>query len=148
MIILKQVLLLPLFLFSFIAAMAQQENKGTKAATNIRSADYPQVLPDGRVVFHTKAPDAQKVQIDLGRKYDMVKDANGVWSVTTDPVNVGFNYYSLIIDGVAVADPASESFYGMGCMASGIEIPFEGDDFYALKEVPHGDIRINHYYCD
>ena len=148
MIILKQVLLLPLFLFSFIAAMAQQENKGTKAATNIRSADYPQVLPDRRVVFHTKAPDAQKVQIDLGRKYDMVKDANGVWSVTTDPVNVRFNYYSLIIDGVAVADPASESFYGMGRMASGIEIPFEGDDFYALKEVPHGDIRINHYYSD
>jgi len=51
-----------------------------------------------------------------------------------------------LIDGVAVADPASETFYGMGRMASGIEIPFKGDDIYAIKDVPHGDIRIRRYY--
>ncbi len=44
-------------------------------------------------------------------------------NLTTDVVNKGFNYYSLLIDGVAVADPSSEKFYGMGRMASGIEIP-------------------------
>ena len=76
----------------------------------------------------------------------MVKDTAGVWEVTTDPVSEGFHYYSLLIDGVAVADPASETFYGMGRMASGIEIPFKGDDIYALKDVPHGDIRIKRYY--
>ncbi len=119
---------------------------GDKAATNIRSTAYPRVMTDRRVVFRTKAPAAQKVQVDLGKKYDMLKDADGVWTVTTEPVNPGFNYYSLIVDGLAVADPASETFYGMGRMASGIEIPFEGDSFYALKQVSHGDLRIKKYY--
>ena len=80
--------------------------------------------------------------IDLGKKYDMVKDTGGFWTLTTDPIGPGFHYYSLIIDGVSVVDPASETFFGMGRMASGIEIPFKGDGFYELKDVPHGDIRM------
>lgn len=119
---------------------------GTRAATNVRSASYPQVLPDNRVIFRVNAPEAQKVQIDLGKKYDMTKDNDGVWTVTTDSISRGFHYYSLVIDGVAVADPASETFYGMGRMASGIEIPYENGDFYAEKNVPHGDIRIKRYF--
>lgn len=119
---------------------------GTPAATNVRGAKYPQILPDSRVVFRVKAPDAQKVQIDLARKYDMMKDTGGYWIATTDSVSEGFHYYSLIIDGVAVADPASEAFYGMGRMASGIEIPFKGDDYYTVKDVPHGDIRFKRYF--
>lgn len=119
---------------------------GTSAATNVRSANYPQVMPDSRVVFRIKAPDAQKVQVDLGRKYDMIKDTGGYWKVTTDSIGEGFHYYSLLIDGVALADPASETFYGMGRMASGIEIPFRGGEYYSVKDVPHGDIRIKRYY--
>jgi len=119
---------------------------GTPASTNIRSASYPQVLPDSRVIFRVKAPEAQKVQIDLVRKYDLEKDTGGYWKVTTDSISEGFHYYSLLIDGVALADPASETFYGMGRMASGIEIPFSGGDYYALKDVPHGDLRIRTYY--
>ncbi|WP_374165031.1 alpha/beta hydrolase-fold protein [Arcticibacter sp. MXS-1] len=119
---------------------------GQRAATNIRSAAYPQVMPDHRVVFRIKAPDARKVQVDLGRPYDMVKDEEGVWKVTTDSIGEGFHYYSLMIDGVALADPASETFYGMGRMASGIEIPFSGGDYYAEKDVPHGELRMKRYY--
>lgn len=119
---------------------------GTPAATNVRSARYPQLLPDSRAVFRLKAPDAQRVQLDLGKKYDMTKDAEGFWTVTTDSLGEGFHYYSLVIDGLAVADPASETFYGMGRMASGIEVPFPGSGYYALKDVPHGDIRIKRYF--
>lgn len=119
---------------------------GIPASTNIRNAKYPQILPDSRVIFRIKAPDAQKVQIDLGKKYDTQKDTGGYWMVTTDSISEGFHYYSLIIDGVAVADPSSETFYGMGREASGIEIPFAGDAYYALKDVPHGDIRIENYF--
>ncbi|OLY94401.1 Enterochelin esterase [Cnuella takakiae] len=118
---------------------------GTPAASNIRSAKYPQVLPDSRVVFRLRAPEAQKVQVDLGKKYDLVKDTGGFWTVTTDSISEGFHYYSLLIDGLPVADPASETFYGMGRMASGIEIPFAGGGYYALKDVPHGDLRIKRY---
>lgn len=119
---------------------------GAPAATNIRNSAYPQVMADSRVVFSTKAPEAKKVQVDLGRKYDMVRDTAGVWTVTTDSIGEGFHYYSLLIDGVAVADPASQTFYGMGRMASGIEIPFAGGGYYALRDVPHGDIRIRKYF--
>ena len=119
---------------------------GTPASTNVRRAKYPQILPDHRVMFQIKAPYAKKVQIDLVKIYDLVKDDNGVWEVTTDSIGEGFNYYSLMIDSVVVADPASETFYGMGRMASGIEIPHKGDEYYAEKDVPHGDIRIKRYY--
>jgi len=119
---------------------------GLPAASNVRRAKYPQILPSSRAVFQIKAPDAQKIQLDLGKMYDMVKDTSGVWEVTTAPLSEGFHYYSIIIDGVPVADPASETFYGMGRMASGIEVPFKGDDYYKVKDVPHGDIRIKRYY--
>src|SRR5699024_3880962 len=73
---------------------------------------------------------------------------DGIWSVTTDSIGGGFHYYSLLIDDVAVADPASETFYGMGRMASGIEIPFKGDNSYEIRDVPHGEIRMNRYFAE
>jgi len=121
-------------------------NVGRPAETNVRSAKYPQISPDGRAIFRIKALEAQKVQLDLGKKYDMVKNGDGLWEVTTDSLSEGIHYYSLIIDGVTVADPASESFYGMSRMASGFEVPFKGDGYYEEKNVPHGDIRIKRYY--
>jgi len=119
---------------------------GAPAQTNIRNGNYPQILANQKVIFKTKAPDAKKVQVDLVKKYDMVKDTAGFWTVTTDSISEGFHYYSLLIDGVAMADPASKTFYGMGRMASGIEIPFAGGGYYALRDVPHGDIRIKKYF--
>ena len=119
---------------------------GAPASSNVRSAQFPQILADHRVIFRVKAPDAQRVQIDLVKKYDMMKDTGGYWQVTTDSIGEGFHYYSLLVDGVAVADPSSESFYGMGRMASGIEIPFAGGGYYAMRNVPHGDIRIKKYF--
>lgn len=121
---------------------------GTPASTNVRNAKFPQILPDSRAIFRIKAPEANLVQLDLGKKYEMVKGAEGMWEVTTEPLGQGFHYYSLIIDGAAVADPASETFYGMGRQASGIEVPFKGDDYYALKEVPHGEVRRVRYFSN
>ncbi|MEH6679224.1 MAG: alpha/beta hydrolase-fold protein [Sediminicola sp.] len=119
---------------------------GIPAGTNVGSAKYPQLLPDNRAIFKVHAPGAQKMQLDLGKKYEMEKDSTGYWTVTTDSLGGGFHYYSLVIDGLAVADPGSETFFGMGRMASGIEVPFPGDGYYALREVPHGAIRSNRYY--
>lgn len=118
------------------------------ATTNVPNASLPAILPDKRVKFRIVAPEAKLVQVDLGRKYDMQRSAEGVWTCTTEPQGPGFHYYSILIDGVAVADPASETFYGMGRMAAGIEIPFDGDGFYQVKDVPHGVIRSQRYYSD
>ena len=143
----KLTVLFLLFLCICVEAKSQDNSvAGEPAVTNIRGAKYPLILPNHRVVFRIKAPDAQKVQIDLGKKYDLKKGDDGFWTATTDSISEGFHYYSLLIDGIATADPASESFYGMGRMASGIEIPFAGGDYYAEKDVPHGDIRIKKYF--
>ena len=134
------------FLLSANYAIAQVPEGAKPAPTNIRSNDYPYILPDLRVMFRVNAPNAGKVQIDLGKLYDMQKDEKGFWSVTTDPQVPGFHYYSLVIDGVKVADPVSESFYGTGRMSSAIDIPEDGTDFYSIKNVPHGEIRSEIYF--
>ncbi len=125
---------------------AQVPEGAKPASTNIRSNDYPYILPDLRVMFKVDTPNAGKVQIDLGKMYDMNKDDKGVWTVTTEPQEPGFHYYSLVVDGVKVADPASESFYGTGRMSSAIDIPEAGVDFYTITDIPHGDIRSKSYF--
>lgn len=119
---------------------------GIPTESNIRNAQFPQILPNGKAIFRVKAPEAQKVQIDLGKKYDLTKDQDGIWKATTDSLSEGFHYYSLLIDNVAVADPSCKTFYGMGRYASGIEVPFAGDGYYAMKDVPHGEIRIQSFF--
>jgi enterochelin esterase-like enzyme len=120
---------------------------GRRAELNVRNAMYPRLLPDNRVSFRVSAPEAKSVQVDLGKVYDLTRDDQGVWTGTTEPLTRGFHYYWLVIDGVRVADPASESFYGSGAMTSGMEIPYPQGitDFY-MQEVPHGDIRQKRYF--
>jgi hypothetical protein len=120
------------------------------AATNVNS-DYPRIHPDLRVTFQLKAPDAKKVQVftnfglGTGGPWDMERNDDGVWAVTSPPVVPGFHYYALIVDGVRVNDPASDVFFGTGKPTSGIEIPEAGVDFYRTKEVPHGEVRSRWY---
>lgn len=139
-------LLIILVIFFSQQTQAQLPEGATSATTNINSSDCPCIFADRRVLFKVNAPDAAKVQVDLGKLYDMQKDDKGLWTVTTDPQDTGFHYYSLVIDGFKVADPASESFFGMGRMASAIDIPETGVDFYTLRDVPHGEIRLRVYF--
>ncbi len=125
---------------------AQLIENSIPATTNINKNQCPCILPDNSVVFQVKAPNANKMQIDLGKKYDMVKNSDGIWTVQTDPIIPGFHYYFLVIDDVPVADPASHSFYGTGKMASAIDIPEPGADFYDIKDVPHGSVTSQIYY--
>ncbi|MDD2304482.1 MAG: alpha/beta hydrolase-fold protein [Prolixibacteraceae bacterium] len=143
----KYLLVIFMILFqSSIICLGQDKDNSVPATTNVTGAEYPRILTDLRVIFKVNAPDAKKVQIDLGKLYDMMKDDHGVWTVTTNPQVPGFHYYSLVIDGLKVADPASQSFYGMGRMASAIEIPEKGADFYVVKDVSHGAISSKYYF--
>ena len=121
-------------------------NDAQPASTNINRRGYPKITSDLRVIFQVNAPTAQKVQIDLGKIYDMTRDAQGVWAVTTEPQVPGFHYYNLVIDGISVADPASSSFFGVNKMSSGIEIPERGVDFYTVQDVPHGQVSSKWYF--
>src|ERR1700730_8069925 len=93
------------------------------SALNVPEAKYPCVYPDHRAMFRVIAPNAQKVSIRIGQGFDMTKGSDGIWSVTTTPLVVGFHYYTLQIDGATVSDPSTMAFFGSGWENSGIEIP-------------------------
>ena len=133
--------------------MYSKENLGRmvafldKARMASRSKKYPSVLPDNRVSVKVKAPDAQRVLLDLGRKYEMKKLGDGNWICTSNPQTQGFHYYFVNVDGAQIADPSAESFYGCSMMSSGIEIPYPaGDDRFYIHDVPHGTIAHKWYW--
>jgi enterochelin esterase family protein len=132
----------------------QAADDSQPASSNVRGARYPRVHSDRRVTFQVKAPEARKVQVrpggddnGLGKgPIDMVRGEGGVWTVTTPPAVPGFHYYWFLLDGVAVNDPSSETYFGWGRQTSGIEVPQKGVDFYEVKPVPHGEVRAVWYH--
>ena len=122
------------------------------ASTNTFLSPYPAVNAQTRqAMFRVVAKTAQNVQIDLGgKKYDMTKDTAGVWTCTSDPQVVGFHYYAVLIDGVAVMDRNTEAFFGSNWESSGIEIPEgpEGDYYRFNKNIPHGQVRSIYYWSE
>ncbi|MEJ2495072.1 MAG: alpha/beta hydrolase-fold protein, partial [Ignavibacteriaceae bacterium] len=140
-----------LFIFSGSLCFAQT-NQPVKedfkpATSNQPGKEYPMVNSEGRVRVSILAPVAQKVQLDISAvKYDLIKDENGVWTGESEPQDEGFHYYQLWIDGAAVPDPNSLYFYGASRWGSGIEIPAHDQEFYELKDVPHGQISEQLYF--
>ena len=122
------------------------------ASTNTFLSPYPAVNAQTRqAMFRVVAPTAQNVQIDLsGKKYDMTKDTAGVWTCTSEPQVVGFHYYAVLIDGVAVMDRNTEAYFGSNWESSGIEIPegSEGDYYRFNKNIPHGQVRSIYYWSE
>lgn len=117
------------------------------SSVNQPGKQYPQVNSERRVRTGLAAPEANKVQLDIGGvKYDLKKDEKGFWTGESAAQDEGFHYYQLNIDGASVPDPGTIYFYGAGRWGSGIEIPANDQDFYALNDVPHGWISENTYF--
>lgn len=119
------------------------------SSANQAGKEYPQVNSEGRVRVQISAPDAKYVQLDIGAvKYDLTKNEEGIWIGESAPQDEGFHYYQLNIDGASVPDPNSLYFYGASRWGSGIEVPAGDQEFYALKNVPHGQVREQIYYSE
>lgn len=108
--------------------------------------EYPMVNSEGYARFRIDAPTAKSVIVSLGlggRGGTVLrKDKDGVWTGTTEgPMDEGFHYYHLTVDGATVNDPGTNNYYGSTRWESGIEIPAHDRDFYALKNVPHGNVQ-------
>jgi enterochelin esterase-like enzyme len=105
---------------------------------------YPQVNSQRYARFRIVAPEAQTVKVGLGGRggTTLTKAEDGSWMGTTaGPLDEGFHYYHLTIDGGTFNDPGTLNFYGSTRWESGIEIPAHDRDFYALKDVPHGRVQ-------
>ena len=107
---------------------------------------YPQVNSQGYARFRVEAPEAQSVTVSLGLGgqggTQLKKTYDGSWVGTTaGPMDEGFHYYHLTVDGGTLNDPGTCNFYGSTRWESGIEIPAHDKDFYAMKNVPHGNVQ-------
>jgi hypothetical protein len=103
------------------SAGAQPPADCTPGALNVSGAPYPCVLPDSRVMFRVLAPSAEKVTVRVAKGFEMSRQSDGLWHVTTTPQVVGFHCYTLSIDGAVVADPATHTFFRSGFDNSGSE---------------------------
>lgn len=150
-------ILLSIMVLAAMSASAQQRNNNVPSVTdavedfkpnvtNQPGRQYPMVNSQGAVRVQLRAPGATSVQLDLGRRYEMVKDERGVWTGTSAPQDVGFHYYQLIVDGTAMPDPGTVSFFGAGRWGSGIEIPSKDMDFWQVKNVPQGAVEEKYYW--
>jgi len=141
-----------LFILSGSLCLAQTDQPKIiddfKSSTlNQTGQEYPQVNSQGYSRFRIEAPQAQSVVVSLGLGgtrggTPLTKAEDGSWIGTTaGPMEEGFHYYHLTIDGGVFNDPGTLNFYGSTRWESGIEIPAHDQDFYALKDVPHGRVQ-------
>ena len=147
----KQIFIFLVAILTVSACFAQQSpvaDDWKPSSLNQLGQEYPQVNSQGYARFRINAPQAQSVSVSLGR-LSLTKDENGVWTGTTaQPQDPGFHYYTITIDGASVTDPGTNTFYGSSRLQSGIEIPAPDEEFYAEKNVPHGEVRSKYYYVE
>ncbi len=148
----RRLTLLTLAVMVLIQRCVAQTNEPAEdwkpATSNQPGKQYPQVNSEGRVRARVVAAQAQSVALQFlgGATYPLTKGDDGAWVGDTRPQDEGFHYYQLVIDGAGVPDPGSLYFYGGNRWGSGVEIPAKDQDFYAVKNVPHGHLREVHYF--
>ena len=133
----------------FNVALDQHQPKEdfVPSSKNQPGQQYPMVNSEGYARFRIVAPDAKSVIVSLGlggRGGTVLrKDKDGVWTGTTEgPMDEGFHYYHLTIDGAVVNDPGANNYYGSCRWESGIEIPAHDQAFYENRmNVAHGHVQ-------
>src|SRR5436190_2758573 len=114
--------------------------------SNQAGKQYPQYNSEARVKFRIVAPEAKSAGCTFRDSSEFKKGEDGAWTGYTRPLDEGFHYYAIKIDGAEVPDPNSHYFYGSSRSGSAVEIPAKDRDFYALKNVPHGQLREVYYF--
>ncbi len=128
-------------------ALGQTVKEDFKPSTkNQPGKEYPQVNSQGYARFRIEAPAADSVRVSLGLGgrggTKLEKGEDGFWTGTTEgPMDEGFHYYHVNVDGGTFNDPGAKNYYGSTRWESGIEIPAHDQEFYALKDVPHGKVE-------
>lgn len=132
-------------LISGMCAWAQNApGRGGARAAAVKS---PEVSRDGRVTFRLRAPNAKEVTVSGGviQRLAMQKDEQGVWSVTTEPLEPEIYEYSFNVDGLTIPDPHNplqKTAYKNGG-SSILHVPGPGS--WEPADVPHGVVS-HHFY--
>ena len=136
----------------FKPELAFPEQEGVKedfvpSVMNQPGQQFPMVNSQGYVRFRVDIPDAKDIVVSLGlggrggTKLHKTYDGSYVGQ-TEGPMDEGFHYYHLTVDGGIVNDPGANNYYGSTRWESGIEIPAHDQAFYACRmDVPHGNVQ-------
>src|SRR6267142_4062015 len=145
---------------TIICAQAPPSQKPQAQAAKPQTSPAPVVSPEvhanHRVTFRLRAPNAKEVRVEIEGVTNppaMQKDAEGVWSATSEPLAPDYYGYSFVVDGVTMFDPsnsatipnflyrASEVHVSApsGNASDRVPLPWE------LADVPHGEIH-HHFY--
>ena len=130
-----------------LAQTTEPANDWKPAPTNQGGKEYPQVNSEGRVKFRIIAPKAQSVGVSFRESSPFTKGEDGAWIGYSRPLDEGFHYYTINVDGADVPDPNSMFFYGSSRWGSAVEVPARDREFYELKNVPHGQLREVFYFA-
>ncbi len=112
----------------------------------------PEVSADGRVTFRIYAPEAKRVSIRMNSDFgkgplDLVKDDQGVWSVSSEPVPAGAYRYNFMVDGATVPDNRNpHTSPGALNVQSVVAVSRGPDDIHANRPgIPHGTVSTVYY---
>jgi enterochelin esterase family protein len=108
----------------------------------------PEVHPDQSVTFRFRAPNAKEVLLGLeGTKpVPMEKNDQGVWSLTTAPLEADYYGYSFLTDGVGLIDPSNALLKpNLINTQSMVQVPGPASLPWETNDVPHGVVH-HHFY--
>ncbi len=109
----------------------------------------PEVLTGQRVTFRFRDPNAKEVVVALeGREkpLPMQKDDQGLWSVTTDPLEPDYYGYTFVADGVALIDPSNHLMKpNLLFTQSMVHVPGSAALPWEVNNVPHGEVH-HHFF--
>lgn len=109
------------------------------------------VLDNGDVFFRFYAPEANSVAVTgLGGRFpremhQMTKGEDGWWRTTVSGIEPGFHYHEYYVDGNRLVNPDANCGYGCFYPINYFDLPSEEDGYWMMKDVPHGDVRMEYY---
>ncbi len=106
------------------------------------------VREGGNYYLQIAAPGAQSVSFLIEEKeHPCEKDEAGVWR-TEYPVRKGIHLVQLLIDSVPVLTPLLPVTYGYSRPYNYVAMQMEDEEFYRIKDVPHGSVRREYFYSE
>lgn len=108
----------------------------------------PEVHADRTVTFRLRDPNAKEVVLarEGAQRAPMQKDAEGVWSLTTDPLPPDLYGYSFVADGVALIDPSNSMMKpNLLNTQSEVHVPGPSSLPWEIGDVPRGQVH-HHFY--
>ena len=108
----------------------------------------PEVRSDSRVTFRFRDPNAKAVSVarEGAAPLPMQKDEQGVWSVTTEPLEPDFYGYSFVADGVRLIDPSNPLMTpNLLNTGSVVHVPGPASLPWEVNDVPHGTLHHQFY---